>query len=102
MHYIYLVRCVDNSLYCGQTTDLSRRVNEHNFDGKKSAKYTKGRRPVVLVHSEEFATFSEALKRELKIKRLPKAKKEVLVNSGYSHEKRNYFIGIVPNGTDPI
>jgi len=82
MYFVYLVRCSDNSLYCGQTTELIRRVNEHNFNNKKSAKYTKGRRPVTLVYSEKFATFSQALKREYQIKHLSKSQKEALINSG--------------------
>jgi len=77
--YVYIVRCSDKSLYCGQTKDLERRVNEHNFDKIKSAKYTKSRRPVRLVYSEKFKTLSEALKREYAIKKLTKIKKEDLV-----------------------
>ncbi|PIP14905.1 hypothetical protein COX47_02600 [Candidatus Roizmanbacteria bacterium CG23_combo_of_CG06-09_8_20_14_all_35_49] len=40
MFYFYILRCSDNSLYCGQTNGLERRVNGHNFDNKKSSKYT--------------------------------------------------------------
>jgi putative endonuclease len=75
-----MVRCADNSLYCGQTTDLKRRVEEHNSDDKRSAKYTKSRRPVKLVHSEQFTTASEALKREYEVKQWSKLEKEKLVS----------------------
>jgi putative endonuclease len=79
MHYLYLLRCSDNSLYCGQTKDLKRRVKEHNSDDVRSAKYTKSRRPVKLVYFEKFKTINEVLKREFEIKKLTKAKKEALV-----------------------
>ena len=76
LHYIYILKCIDGTLYCGYTTDLDRRVQEHNGQAKVSgAKYTAGRRPVRLVHQESFNTRSEALKREAEIKKLPKAHK---------------------------
>lgn len=76
--YVYLLRCNDNSLYCGVTTDLSRRVNEHNTS-VKGAKYTKVRRPVSLVYSTLAEDRSSACKLEAEIKKLAKAKKELLV-----------------------
>ncbi len=79
MYYLYLLRCSDNSLYCGQTKDLQKRIQEHNFDNVKSAKYTKGKRPVKLVYFEKYTTIQEAMKREFEIKKLTKEKKEVLV-----------------------
>lgn len=79
MYYLYILRCSDNSLYCGQTNNLERRVQEHNSDKFKSAKYTKGRRPVKLVYFEKYRTLSKVLKRELKIKKMTKEKKEVLI-----------------------
>lgn len=77
MNYTYLLECADNSLYCGWTNDLDKRVRAHN-DGK-GAKYTKPRRPVVLVYFEEFATKEEAMSREAAIKRLSRKEKERLV-----------------------
>ena len=74
--YVYMVRCRDNSLYTGSTNDLSRRIQVHNSG--KGAKYTKSRLPVTLVYREECPDKSTALKRECKIKRLTKAKKEQL------------------------
>ncbi len=78
MYFIYLLRCSDNSLYCGQTKDLQRRIEEHNNDDSKS-KYTRARRPVKLVYFEKYKTINEALKRELEIKKMAKAKKEILI-----------------------
>ena len=81
MHYFYILRCRDNSLYCGQTTDITRRLKEHNEDPKKSARYTWGRRPVRLVYSEEHKTLSNVLKREHEVKSWTKKKKEEMVMS---------------------
>jgi putative endonuclease len=79
MYYFYILRCQDNSLYCGQTNNLARRVKEHNFDKNKSAKYLRGRLPVELVYKEEFKTLREAMQREIEVKKWPKKKKEELV-----------------------
>lgn len=79
-HYVYLVECNDGSYYTGYTTDVERRIEEHNAgDG---AKYTRGRRPVQLVHVESFETSSEALQREHEIKQLRRSGKERLVETG--------------------
>ena len=78
--HVYIVRCADTSLYCGITTCLDRRVFEHNST-KKGAKYTKARRPVVLVWSDNFKSRSHASKAEYRIKKLAKANKENLVKS---------------------
>ena len=77
--YFYILRCRDNTLYCGQTNDLEKRLKQHNEDNKKGAKYTKGRRPVALVYSEVFSTLKAARSREAEVKKLTKGKKEVLV-----------------------
>ena len=70
---VYLVRCSDNSLYCGTTNDLNSRIIDHNSG--KGAKYTKSRRPVELVGVGPEMTKSEALKLEYRIKRLPAEQK---------------------------
>jgi len=76
-HYVYVLRCFDGTFYCGYTTDIKRRVQEHNGEGKlPGARYTSGRRPVRVVHTESFATRSEAQKREAEIKKLPRQEKE--------------------------
>ena len=77
--YLYLLRCSDSSLYCGITNNLEKRVHEHNLGLSKGAKYTKAKRPVVLVYSEKFLNKNEALQREFEIKKLSKEKKELLI-----------------------
>jgi putative endonuclease len=76
--YIYILRCADNSLYTGVTTDVSRRVEEHTR-GLVGAKYTRAKRPVTLVYAEATDTRSHALIRESAIKKLPKTEKERLI-----------------------
>ncbi|MGM0410566.1 MAG: GIY-YIG nuclease family protein [Bacillota bacterium] len=78
MHYVYILSCSDNSLYTGYTTDLERRVNEHN-EGK-GAKYTRGRTPVELVYHEKKKSKSLAMKREYEIKQLSRAEKLKLIS----------------------
>ena len=68
MYYVYIARCADDTLYTGIATDLSRRIEEHN-SSDKGAKYTRVRRPVSLVYSEEFPDRSLASKREYEIKK---------------------------------
>lgn len=77
MNYTYILRCADGSLYCGWTNRLDERIKAHNSG--KGAKYTKGRRPVVLAYYEEYGTKEEAMKREAAIKKLSKAEKESMV-----------------------
>ncbi len=76
-HYVYMLRCADNSLYTGWTNDLAKRLAAHNAG--KGAKYTKSRMPVKLVYSEEHPDKSAALRREHALKQLTKAQKEALV-----------------------
>ena len=75
--FIYVLRCADDSLYTGITNNLDRRVAQHNAG--KAARYTRGRLPVTLVHTEQAETRGEALKRELAIKSLPRESKKLLV-----------------------
>lgn len=79
-HWVYVVECADGTLYTGYTTDVERRVAEHN-DGE-GAKYTRGRGPVDLVHVEAYDSQSEALQREHVVKKLRRPAKERLVESG--------------------
>ena len=76
--YVYMLRCSDNSLYTGSTTDLKRRESMHNSG--KGAKYTKSRLPVRMVYSEPCEDKSQALKRECALKRLTKVQKEMLIS----------------------
>ena len=75
-HYIYVVECQDGTFYTGYTTDIKRRLEEHNSG--EGAKYTRGRYPVILKHQESFSSRSQAQKREYQIKKLPRSKKEEL------------------------
>lgn len=77
-HFIYIIRCIDGSLYTGYTVDVERRVKEHNHS-KRGAKYTRGRLPVILEYCEAFDRRSDATKREYEIKRMSKEEKEKLV-----------------------
>lgn len=81
--YIYLIRCNNNSLYTGITTDVERRFNEHCLG--KGAKYLRGKGPLKLVLQNEVGSKSEAAKLEYYIKKLPKLKKEELLIKGISH-----------------
>lgn len=73
MWIVYIVKCSDNTLYTGITTDVERRIKEHNT--KLGAAYTKSREPVKLVYKEECAARSDALKREFKIKSWERSEK---------------------------
>lgn len=85
--FVYMLRCADNSLYTGITTDVERRLIEHN--GKKSVtKYTRVRQPVEVAYQENAGSRSEASKREAQLKKLKKHKKEALV-MGSIDEKVN-------------
>ncbi|MGB0925080.1 MAG: GIY-YIG nuclease family protein [Minisyncoccia bacterium] len=77
-YYVYMVRCADDSLYTGITTDIDRRIDEHNgvSKTKKGAKYTQHRRPVTLVYSAEYENRSQASIEESRIKKLNRKQKE--------------------------
>jgi len=77
VHHVYVVECADGTYYTGYTTDVARRIEEH--DAGEGAKYTRGRTPVTLVHTEAFETKSAAMSREYAIKQLSRAEKERLV-----------------------
>ncbi len=76
-HHVYVIECADGSFYTGYTTDVERRVAEH--DAGIGAKYTRGRTPVELRHTESFDSRSAAMSREHEIKSLSRARKEQLV-----------------------
>ena len=79
MNYTYIVECSDGSLYTGWTNDIEKRLKAHNLG--QGAKYTKSRRPVRLVYTEEFETKEEAMSREYAIKRLSRTQKMLLINT---------------------
>lgn len=78
--HMYVVECSDGSYYCGITTDLKRRISEHNAS-KRGAKYTRSRRPVFLVSSRKCANKSEACINERHFKQLSRAEKEVFLKT---------------------
>ena len=78
MWYVYIVECSDGTLYTGITTDVNKRIETHNKG--KGAKYTRGRRPVVLLISFSVESKGAALKEEYRIKQLTRADKLLLVN----------------------
>lgn len=80
MFYVYVVRCRDNTLYTGYTTDVERRIATHNAG--KGAKYTRGRLPVQKVYVEAFTTKEDALRREIAIKKLSRVAKERMLADG--------------------
>ena len=80
--WVYLVRCSDQSLYTGVTTNLVRRVDEHNGSQPGGARYTRARRPVALVWSERCNSRSEAQRREAAVRRLSRRQKDRLIDDG--------------------
>ncbi|MGM0525936.1 MAG: GIY-YIG nuclease family protein [Pseudomonadota bacterium] len=78
MWKVYLVKCADSSLYCGITTDLERRVKQHNGELVGGARYTRSRRPVTVVYQESHDSRSSATSRERQLKRLPVKAKQAL------------------------
>ncbi len=79
MYTLYIVECVDKTLYTGIATDVERRVGEHNTS-LRGAKYTRTRRPVKLVYSRRFRTRSRACIEEARIKKLSRREKLELIN----------------------
>ena len=79
VHFVYMVRCADGTLYTGYARDPHARERVHNAG--RGARYTSGRRPVRLVYSERFESRSDALKREHQLKRLRRVGKEALIGA---------------------
>jgi len=84
--FVYVLKCSDNTLYTGYTNDLDKRVMIHNGEGETKsiksagAKYTRGRRPVILYYYEELTDKGAAMSREYEIKQLTRKQKEELIN----------------------
>ena len=78
-HFTYILRCSDDSLYTGYTTNLAKRLQTHNAG--KGAKYTKARLPVEMVYNEEYVTKEEAMRREAAIKKLTRKQKIELIKN---------------------
>ncbi|MBI4857193.1 MAG: GIY-YIG nuclease family protein [Acetobacterium woodii] len=77
--YVYILKCNDNTLYTGWTNNIELRISVHNSGN--GAKYTRGRLPVTLVYLEVLKTKSEALSREIAIKRMSKKQKLELISN---------------------
>ena len=78
---VYLVRCIDDSIYAGITTDLDRRLKQHNGELPGGARYTSGRQPITLMWSEVCDSRSDALRREAALRRLNRRQKWALIAS---------------------
>ena len=87
MNYTYILKCKDETLYTGWTNDIEKRLEAHNAG--KGAKYTRSRRPVELVYLEQFETKEEAMRREYQIKRLPRKRKEELIENYQEYQKES-------------
>ena len=81
MYFVYVLRCSDQSLYVGQTTDVQKRVETHSAG--KGAAFTSRRRPVALVYVEEHKTRADAIQRERQLKRWTRQKKEALIRGDF-------------------
>lgn len=77
--FIYILECSDKTLYVGKTTNIAKRLRQHNGEIKGGAKYTSGRRPVKIRYIEKHTSLSAALKREIELKKLDKNKKILLI-----------------------
>jgi putative endonuclease len=76
-----MVRCANGHLYTGVTTDVARRFKEHQSNSPKSAKFLRGKGPLTLAYSETVGNRSEALKREIALKKWPRVKKLALIGN---------------------
>jgi putative endonuclease len=83
---VYILRCIDNSLYTGITNNIEKRLAAHNQG--TAAKYTRSRRPVVLSAKSRLLCRAEAMRVEIKIKRMPKEKKIAAINEIFNQEKK--------------
>ncbi|QCX24530.1 GIY-YIG nuclease family protein [Companilactobacillus futsaii] len=88
-YYVYMLLCSDRTFYTGTSNDVKKRVKTHNAG--KGAKYTKVRRPVKLMYTEELVDKSAALKREIAIKKLTRQQKKQLLKS-HGINWRDYLI----------
>ena len=89
---VYVLRCADGTLYTGIAMDAARRLLEHNTNNRLGARYTRSRRPVVLVYREAAATRAAASRREHAIKALTRAEKEVLIKTARRKPRKNSLL----------
>ena len=81
-YFVYILECADRTLYTGTTNDLEKRILSHNTS-KTGAKYTRGRRPVILKYFEDCGSKGNALKRECELKKLKRIQKYNLIKTRY-------------------
>jgi len=81
MYFVYILRTSSDTLYIGQTNNIDRRLKEHSDKSSKSAKYVRYFNSINLVYKESFETRTEAMKREIQLKKWTKAKKLALINN---------------------
>jgi putative endonuclease len=91
-HYVYVLRCVDGTLYTGYTTNIERRLSTHNAG--KGGSYTRSHRPVTLVAQWQFVTKREALRTEYAIKQLSHPQKLNLIATRSSETIRGFVEGV--------
>ena len=92
MWYIYVLLCADNSLYCGITIDLEKRLKQHNGEIKGGAKYTRSRRPCRFVYIKKAMNRSIASKEEYRFKQLSRKKKIDFINQELTHLPVNLLL----------
>jgi len=90
-YIVYILKCSDGTFYTGITTDVKRRIKEHNGEAKGGAKYTRVRAPVKLVHYEEYKNRSTATKREHEIKQLSREEKRIIIEMDYYKFIQNWI-----------
>lgn len=91
MMFVYILKCKDDTLYTGYTTDLNRRLKEHN--SKIGSKYTRSRTPVKLMYFETFKTKSQAMKREIEIKKFSRKEKFAIISKFDKRNLLEYKVG---------
>jgi putative endonuclease len=84
---LYILKCADGTLYTGIAVDVARRLAQHNGEKPKGARYTSARRPVHLVYEARFPSRSDALKEEIRIKRLTRDQKQALIAAFEGRER---------------
>ena len=87
--YVYIVECSDGTFYTGITSDILRRMREHNYSNSKGAKYTRGRAPVEIIHCENHENRSKAQIAEAAFKKLTRKKKEEYVGYETTRDRRS-------------
>ena len=86
--FVYIAECRDGTYYTGYTSNLEKRIEEHN-DGKRGARYLRGKSPVKLVWCREYRYFKNAMKAEVRIKKLTRAEKQELIRIYEESKSRN-------------